>query len=177
MSFTIGRTYVLAAGRDYSGTKNPAIKFTATVAIGSTALQFGQSFGPNPFERLSEILGTTGGTPAVSGPGFDQAVGITGTTGSNFITTGATSQMAGTYEYYLFDSSVPSSLDSPVLAIHVLGTAGNFSFNSLTKQSITLPAGSLVAGGIYDYGIGEISALGNTGSLLGLAPAIKPFIV
>jgi hypothetical protein len=48
---------------------------------------------------------------------------------------------------------------------------------TLSNCAIAFPSGSLSAKGVYDYGVSSIVTLGTTGSLLGLAPAIKPFII
>lgn len=176
MSFTIGRTYTLVAGRDYSGQSNVGVQFKGTVVAGSTAINFDYING-DPLAKLNAIKGTTGGVPVVAGPGFSPNVGITSGTGYQLFTTGATATMSGTYDYTIYDSSIPSNTDSPVLAIHVLANPGQFSFKTLTGQTVTLPAGALVTGGIYDYGISQVISIGTSGTLLGLTPALKPFIV
>lgn len=176
MSFTIGKTYTLVAGKDYSGASNTAVKLKGTVVAGSTAISF-VAVDADPVTKLNQIKGTTGGVPVVSGPAYTGPVGLTSGTGSTLYTSGATAAMSGTYDFYVYDSAIPSSLDSPVLQIHVLASPGAVSFKTLTGQTVSLPANSLVAGGIYDYGISEVISIGTSGTLLGLAPAHKPFVI
>jgi hypothetical protein len=40
-----------------------------------------------------------------------------------------------------------------------------------------LPSGALAAKGVYEYAVQSITSIGVTGSLLGLAPALKPYII
>ena len=169
MSFTIGRTYTLVAGRDYTGQNNVPTKFKATVTSGTATM----SADSLTVARINQIVssGSTAGIKGGSFPNFTLVSSATGTT----VVAGTASSITGEYEFQVFDANVPSSDDSPVLGIHVLAAGAVLSFKTFTGQTLTLPSGALVAGGIYDYSIGTV--IGVTGSIIGVAPVSKPFII
>ena len=169
MSFTIGRTYTLVAGRDYTGQNNVPTKFKATVTSGTATM----SADSLTVARINQIVssGSTAGIKGGSFPNFTLVSSATGTT----VVAGTASSITGEYEFQVFDSNVQTSDDSPVLGIHVLASSAALSFTTFNGQTLTLPSGALVAGGIYDYSIGTV--IGVTGSIIGVAPVSKPFVI
>ena len=169
MSFTIGRTYTLVAGRDYTGQNNVPTKFKATVTSGTATM----SADSLTVARINQIVssGSTAGIRGGSFPNFTLVSSATGTT----VVAGTASIITGEYEFQVFDANVPTSDDSPVLGIHVLASGAVLEFKTFTGQTLALPSGALVAGGIYDYSIGTV--IGVTGSIIGVAPVSKPFII
>jgi hypothetical protein len=186
MSFTVHRVYNLQAGVDYnpSTNGNSAIKFRGYIeqANPTTIKVVSFSGKVNPFTRYSTITGT----PVIIGPGWFGREPLAGGGDPLFTTTNNVNAgiADGTYDFYLFDEEVPSSLDSPVLAFHVVAQASpaatpadDVSFVTLSGNAVTVPGGGLALGGIYDYGISEVTLLPGTTALLGLAPANKPLII
>jgi hypothetical protein len=182
MSFTAHRVYTLVAGVDYnpSTNGNVAVKFRgsydSTNPNNITVVSF--IGGINPIDRINAIIAASG-NPVIIGPGFVGRDIITGPpVGQDIPTTtdpGATPGFPnGTYDYYIFDDSLPSSIDSPILAIHILANPGATDFSTLTGDSVSWATGGEVSPtGIYEYSVGLVTALGNAGTLLGLAPASR----
>lgn len=169
MSFSIGRTYTLVAGRDYSGKNNNIDRFKSSVTSGTATLQV-----PSDVATRINTIVSNGSTAGIRGGSFPNYTLITGITG-NTVTAGTASSITGDYEFSVFDANVPTSEDSPVLGLHVLAANAAITFTTFNGQSVTLPAGSIVAGGLYDYTVGTVS--GVTGSIIGVAPVNKPFVI
>jgi hypothetical protein len=179
MSFTASRIYTLTAGKDYNpGTNgNIVVKVRATSTAGSTLIT---GVGAAAIARINAIVAASG-TPAIIGSG------ISGTgTRYDLIDTGSPigpnsfditnpSNLTGTFEFKIFDASIPSNEDAPVMAIHVL-TGGNLQFTSIQGDALTFSATNLIAGGVYYYAVGNVSALGG-GTYYGLAPNLKPLYI
>ncbi len=169
MSFTIGRTYTLVAGRDYTGRNNQPLKTRASLTSGTGSFNVSNDAAT----RIAAIV-AAGSTAGIKGGGFPEYTLITGISGTT-VTAGTASSVTGVYDLSIFDANVPSSEDSPVLGFHVLATGAALSFTTFNGQAVTLPAGSLAAGGIYDYAVGTVT--GVTGSIIGVAPVTKPFVI
>jgi hypothetical protein len=169
MSLPANRTYVIVAGRNYnpSTNGNAAMKFQGTINAGSTAITVNNFKGPNPIAGLSGIIASFGITAtAVVGPGFSGMVGITSTTGNRIFTSGATASMTGTFDFYAFNKSIPSSLDSPITSVHVLSAPGTCTVTFNNGDTASFPASSMSIGGIYDYIVQSVTGHA-AGSLLG----------
>ena len=174
MSFTANRTYILETGLNYdpAGNGNIALKFVGEVTVGNSDISW--KTGGDAFTKIADII-AAGGSPVIIGSGFTGRIAVTAS--APLISTGSeTSSATGTFEYYVFDERIPSSLDSPILGIHVLAEPGEVSLITLSNSAITFPAGSLTASGIYEYGVKEIVSITTAGTLLGIAPALKPFM-
>ena len=174
MSLPANRTYVIVAGRNYnpSTNGNAAVKFQGSVAGGSSAITLTNFNGVNPIASLSGMSATFGMTSAaVIGPGFTGIVGIGSFTGGGGgsaarIFTSGTSSITGTFDFYVFNKAIPSSLDSPVTSIHILSAPGACTATFSNSDSIAFPANSLSTGGIYDYTIQSMTGH-SPGSILG----------
>jgi len=175
MSFTANRTYTLETGLNYdpASNGNVALKFVGAVTSGTTDISW--TTGADVFTKIADIS-SAGGSPVIIGTGFTGRIAVTAS--MPFILTGlVTSTATGTFEYYIFDERIPSTLDSPILGIHVLGDPGEVTLITLSNSTVTFPANSLAISGIYEYGVKEILSINNEGELLlGIAPALKPFM-
>ena len=189
MSFTIGRVYTLQTGVDYnpSTNGNSAIKFRGFVeqANPTTVKVITFHGGINPFARYAAIA-SAGGSPVIIGNGWTGREPLAAAAAPDFTTTNNISSaiIDGTYDFYLFDESTPSSLDSPILAFHVVGQssppvtpADDVTFVTLSYNTVVIPGGGLVSGGIYDYSLSSVTILPGTTTLLGLAPINKPLVI
>jgi hypothetical protein len=179
MSFTINRTYVLSPGKNYDpgSNGNMPYSFTGNLTAGSTLVTIS---GPGANKAIDRIIDINGSAVIEGGPfssripvGVTSGTGITGTQ----LVLGITATHSGAFSFRTFDGDIPNTTDSPVLAIHVLADPGAVDAITLSGCPIAFPSGSLSAKGVYDYGISSIVSLGTTGALLGLAPAIKPYII
>lgn len=169
MSFTIGRTYTLTANRNYSGVNNPLTKFKATVTSGTGTM----TVTPNVVDRVAAIV-AAGSTAGIKGPGFPPVTLVTSAAGTTLVSAAASS-ISGEFEFSVYDVNTPSVDDCPVIAMHVLTSGAAITFTTATGQTVTLPAGSLAQGGIYDYSVANVSSI--TGTILGLGAVSKPFII
>ena len=132
MSLPANRTYVIVAGRNYnpSTNGNAAVKFQGSVAGGSSAITLTNFNGVNPIASLSGMSASFGMTSAgVIGPGLTGIVGISSFTGGGGtsparIFVSGTCSITGTFDFYVFNKAIPSSLDSPVTSIHILAAPG-----------------------------------------------------
>lgn len=179
MSFTINRTYVLVEGKNYdpgSNGNNP-YSFTGNLTAGSTLVSL---TGPGAAKAIDRVSGLSGTAVIEGGPISGRiAVGVTsgtGITGTQFVI-GATATQSGMFTLRIFDGDVPNTNDSPILAFHVLADPGAVDIITLSTCAIAFPSGALSIKGVYDYGVSSVVSLGVTGSLLGLAPALKPYII
>jgi hypothetical protein len=182
MSFTINRTYVLVPGNNYDpgSNGNKVYSFNGETTIGGSLIL---PVGQGAVSAINQIVSINGasGTAVIEGGGFIGRVPVgvtsgTGITGTQLVVDG-TASSSGTYSFRVFNGDVPNVNDSPILAIHVLGDPGAVSMVTLTDNAISFPAGSLSAKGVYEYGVKSISSIGTSGTLLGLAPAMKPYII
>ena len=180
-SFIANRVYILDQGIDYDARTNGnlAIKFRGKITAGSADIELVDFKGTNPITRIDAlILAGAPSVPVISGPGYVGRNVITGTAAPapplNYIITCTNAFTAtGTFDFWAYDESVPSDLDSPILALHVIAAPGAvISFTTLTGDAVTVPSGGFATGGIYDYSPATFSALPAT-KLLGLAPANK----
>lgn len=64
---------------------------------------------------------------------------------------------------------------SPILALHIATSGASITFKSVHGDTITLASGSLVQGGIYYYSLKEVTVI--SGTIYGIAPSIKPYII
>jgi len=165
MSFTIGRTYNLVAATDY--TPRSAIKFRGTINTGGNEIAVSHIWGLNP---ITAVATPTMTAPTIIGTGVINRDAVTGTAAGDIIQITNPATTDGTFDYYLVDNAYPSSYDMPIKAFHVLAAPGAFSFITLEGATVTLPAGSLAVGGIYDYSIKEVLTLTNPNTILGLSP-------
>lgn len=175
MSFIANRVYNIVQGVNYDPVVNGniAVKFKASIATGSTAVTVISFPSTNPIAILTTILGTTGQNPVITGPGFSGRETVTAATG-NTITTTNPAGLTGTFDFYAFDDTRPSSIDAPITAFHVVSAPGTTAaFTTLTGDTVNIPGTGLAVGGIYEYGIRSFTTLSNANSLRGLAPANK----
>jgi hypothetical protein len=174
MSFIANRVYNIAQNVDYDPVTNGnlAVKFTATVTAGTNTVTVTGFPAGNPVARLAAILAIPAQNPVIIGPGFTGRETVTAASG-NTITTTNNSTITGTFDFYVFDDTRPSSIDAPITAIHVVAAPGNVNFTTLTGDAVNIPAGGLLTGGIYDYGIRSFTTLATPNTLRGLAPANK----
>jgi hypothetical protein len=175
MSFTANRIYNIVQGVNYDPTVNGnvAIKFAATITAGSPIITVTRFPDSNPVARVLQILAFAPlQVPVIIGPGFAGREIVVAASG-NTITLTNNSANTGTFEFYVFDGSRPSSIDAPITAFHVVAAPGLINFATLTGDLVSIPAGGVVAGGIYEYGIRSFTTLTNANSLLGLAPISK----
>ena len=182
MSFTVNRTYVLVPGRNYNpaSNNNRPYSFNGEAILGESLIN---PVGQGATSAINQIIAINGasGTAVIEGGNIigRVAVGVTsgtGITGTQLVISGTASN-SGTFPFRIFNGDVPNTNDSPILAIHVLADPGAVSMVTLVNNAISFPAGSLSAKGVYDYGVESIVTLGTTGALLGLAPAMKPYII
>ena len=181
MSFAINRTYVLKPGKNYdpASNGNKPYPFTGDATLGASLITGTGQGAVAAMNQITSILGDSG-TPVIEGGPFSGriAVGVTsgtGIVGTQFTVSGATATSSGTYTFRIFNGDVPNTNDSPVLSVHILADPGAVDLVTLTDNKVSLPSGSLAAKGVYEYAIKSITTLGTTGSLLGLAPATRPF--
>ena len=179
MSFTANRAYILKPGKNYDpgSNGNSPYSFTANLTAGSTLVSL---TGPGANSAIGRVIELSGAAVIEGGPISGRiAVGVTsgtGITGTQFVI-GATATQSGMFTLRVFDGEIPNTQDSPILAIHVLADPGAVSMVTLSKCAITFPSGALSAKGVYEYGVANLTSLGTTGALLGLAPALKPNII
>jgi hypothetical protein len=182
MSFVTNRTYVLKPGKNYDPATNgnKPYAFTGVTTVGSSLIPATGQGASSALSQIATIVGASGTAVIEGGPFIGRiAVGTTsgtGITGTQFLVSGATASTSGTYTFRIFNGDIPNVNDSPVLAVHVLADPGAVTFVTLTDNTVALPSGALAAKGVYEYGVKSITSLGVTGSLLGLAPATRPFV-
>ncbi len=169
MSFTIGRTYALATNKDYSGRTNTLTNFKTTVTSGTATF-----VAPSEVIARVAAIVAAGSTAGIKGPGLPQQTVVSSATGTTLVA-GTAASIGGTFEYSVYDINIPSIDDCPVIAFHVLTSGAAITFKTLNGQSVTLPAGSLAQGGIYDYSVASVTSI--TGSIFGLGAVSKPFII
>jgi len=179
MSFVTNRTYVLKPGFNYdpASNGNKPFSFTGEAVEGSSYISGTGQGAVSAMNQISAIIAAAG-TPVIEGGPFTGriSVGVTGLTAGNYFSvSGATASSSGTYIFRVFNGAVPNTTDSPILAFHVLADPGAVTMNTLSDNTIAFPSGALSAKGVYEYGVKSITSLGTTGSLLGLAPATRPF--
>jgi hypothetical protein len=182
MSFTINRTYVLKPGKNYNPASNGnrPYSFNGETTIGESIIR---PIGQGATSAINQVIAINGasGTAVIEGGNFIGRIPVgvtsgTGITGTVLVISG-TASSSGTLPFRIFDGDVPNTNDSPILAIHVLADPGAVNMVTLSDNAISFPSGAFSAKGIYDYGVGSIVSLGTSGTLLGLAPAVKPYII
>ena len=190
MSFTASRVYRLINGKDYnpSTNGNTIIKFRATATAGSPTLS---GINSPVFNRITAIIaaaGTSGlnpGVPVVTGPGvsgnntqYDEVDLVVSPPDPLLGTIDLTNNLnaTGTFEFALYDSTIPSNVDAPVMAIHVL-VGGDLQFNTIQGDPLIFTSTNLLAGGIYYYAVAAVTNIGGFGDYYGLAPNLKPLYI
>jgi hypothetical protein len=190
MSFTASRVYRLIDGKDYnpSTNGNTIIKFRATATAGSPTLS---GINSPVFNRIVAIVAAAGtggldpGVPVVTGPGvsgnntsYDQVDLVISPPDPLLGTIDLTNPInaTGTFEFVLYDSTIPSNVDAPVMAIHVL-VGGDLQFNTIQGDPLIFTSASLLAGGIYYYAVALVTNLAGGGEYYGLAPNLKPLYI
>jgi hypothetical protein len=168
-AFTIGRVYDIVQGKNYNpgANGNTALKFRGVSTSGTGTITFSTSEAV--ISKIAAIQASSG-TAVISGPGFTGRPVISAT-GATSISVSGVAFNSGTSDFYLYDVSRPSNLDSPIQAIHIVAAPGNVVLVTPAGDSVSLPASSLVVGGVYDYSVAQLSTLTNAGTIRGLAPA------
>jgi hypothetical protein len=168
-AFTIGRVYEIVQGKNYNPAinDNTALKFKGTSITGSASISYTES--NVIINKIAEIQ-LANGIAAISGSGIVGRAEIL-TAGNASITIDQAMKISGSRDYYLYDITRPSNLDSPILSIHIISPPGDVTLATLDNDEVFLPSGSLVVGGVYDYSVSQILNLSNAGSIHGLAPS------
>ena len=177
------KVYTLEVGRDYNPytNGNKVVKFRATSTAGSTVLT---GVGASVTDWVFTVINSYPGVAVVSGPGVNGGSTRYDLIDMSYIVPGELSltnplTLTGTYEFTLWDASVPSAEDAPITSFHVIDKgAGTFDFVTFQGNSISIANSGMVNGAIYPYIIGLVNGLPNgTGSILGLANNSKPLFI